>query len=336
MELNKQIISETQALQNNLIKPQGSLGVLEKISIQIAGITGKVKNTLNNKVIFLFGSDHGIHEEGVSSSPQIVTAKLMKSYAEKQNAGINILTRQANADLKIFDLGVKYLEYDSKNIISKKFMPNGTNNFLHERAMSIETAKDVIDFGISLVKDAKSKNINIIGTGEVGMANTTSAAACIMASLNLRDENLIGRGAGLDDTHYNKKKLVILEALKLHEKDFTDSINIISCVGGLDIAAMTGVFLGGEIYGIPIVIDGVISVAGALLASKISKSSVDFMIASHKSLEPAYDFAIKSLGLEPFLNLKMRLGEGTGCAIAFQIIDDALEIINNMGTFDDF
>ena len=336
MELNKQIISETQALQNNLIKPQGSLGVLEKISIQIAGITGKVKNTLNNKVIFLFGSDHGIHEEGVSSSPQIVTAKLMKSYAEKQNAGINILTRQANADLKIFDLGVKYLEYDSKNIISKKFMPNGTNNFLHERAMSIETAKDVIDFGISLVKDAKSKNINIIGTGEVGMANTTSAAACIMASLNLRDENLIGRGAGLDDTHYNKKKLVILEALKLHEKDFTDSINIISCVGGLDIAAMTGVFLGGEIYGIPIVIDGVISVAGALLASKISKSSVDFMIASHKSLEPAYDFAIKSLGLEPFLNLEMRLGEGTGCAIAFQIIDDALEIINNMGTFDDF
>lgn len=336
MQLNKNIMLQAEQLQNNLIKPIGSLGILEKISIQIAGITGKLKNNLNKKVIFLFGSDNGIYSEGVSSAPQDFTAKLMNSYSLKQNAAINILAKQAKSDLKIFDLGVKNFVSHSDKIITKKFMPNGTNNFLHERAMTLETAQNVIDFGISLVKDAKNNHIDIIGTGEVGMANTSSAAACIMAALKSRDENLIGRGAGLNDERFILKKHVIINALKFHEKNFRDSVNIVSCVGGFDIAAMIGVFLGGEIYGIPIVIDGVISVSAALLASKISKSCVNFMIASHKSLEPAYDFAIKTLGLEPFLNLQMRLGEGTGCAIAFQIIDNALEIINNMGTFDDF
>mgnify|MGYP002626359634 FL=1 len=332
--LNSQAMKEAEELQKNFIKPLGSLGELERISIRLAGITGKPINKIRKKIICLFGADNGIYDEGVCSSPQEFTMKLMKVYAEKQNAGINILCRQAGAELKIFDLGVKNLS-PCKNIITKKFLPNGTNSFLHERAMSYETAYEVINFGISVVKDAKNNGVDIIGTGEVGMANTSSACACIMAALKTFDENLIGRGAGLDDESFTRKKNVIIQALKFHEKNLTDPVNIISCVGGLDIAAMTGIFIGGAFYHVPIIIDGVISIAGALLAYKLEPLIGEYFFASHKSLEPAYKYAADYMKLEPSLKLSMRLGEGTGCAIFMQIIDDALAIINNMGTFEE-
>lgn len=333
--LNSEAMKEAEELQGNLIKPLGSLGELEKISIKIAGITGRSKNQIHKKVICLFGSDHGIYEEGVCSSPQNFTAKLMKVYAENQNAGINILSKQANSELKIYDLGVKNLEHH-KNIITKKFLPDGTNNFLHGRAMDYDTAKKVIEFGISTVKTLKDEGFNLIGTGEVGMSNTTPACACIMAGLKSMDENLIGRGAGLNDESFARKKNVILEALKLHEKNFTDPVNIISCVGGLDIAAMTGIFIGGAVYKVPIIIDGVISISAALMAFLIESLVSEYFFASHESLEPAYNRAAEFMNLTPPLKLSMRLGEGTGCAIFMQIIDDSLAIINNMGIFEEF
>lgn len=332
--LEKKAILEAEKLQKNFVKPEGSLGELERISIQFAGITGKVKNVIKRKKIFLFGSDHGIYEEGVSSSPQKFTAELMKVYADKKNAGINILSSQAGAELEIFDLGVKNFN-NHENITTKKFMKEGTKNFLKERSMSVDTAKNVIEFGISLVEKAKKDKIDIIGTGEVGMGNTTPAAACIMAVLKSRDESFVGRGAGLNEQAFSRKKRVIIQGLNFHEKYLNDSVNIISCVGGLDIAAMTGVFLGGAVFRIPVVIDGVISIAGALLAVKISEGVRDFIFASNKSPEPAYSYAAKELELEPFLNLKMRLGEGTACAIGMQIIEDSLAIINNMGNINE-
>ena len=319
-------------LQENLIKPIGSLGALEEIAIKFAGITGKVHNKANKKVIFLFGSDHGIYEEGVCSSPQNLTAKLMNAYAEKQNAGINVLARQVGAELRLYDLGVKELEHN-ENIISKKFLYEGTANFLHGRAMSYDLAEEVIMFGVSIAREARYSGYDVIGTGEVGMANTTPACACIMAALRTRNENLVGRGAGLTDSAFNKKKRVILEALKFHEASLTDPINILSCVGGLDIAAMTGVFIGGAAYKIPVIIDGVVSIAAALLAYQLNPLTREYMFASHESAEPAYKYAADVMNLSPALKLSMRLGEGTGCAIFMQIIDDALAIINNMGTF---
>ena len=333
-KLNSSAMKQAEELQANFIKPLGSLGELEGISIKIAGITGKSKNKINKKVIFLFGSDHGIYDEGVCSSPQDFTAKLMRVYAENQNAGINILARQANSDLKIYDLGVKNLEQHSK-IITKKFMKNGTENFLHGRAMSYETAESVIEFGISLVKEVKDNGFDLIGTGEVGMANTTPACACIMAGLNSRDKNLVGRGAGLNDEAFERKKNVILKALEFHEKNFEDPVDIISCVGGLDIAAMTGVFIGGAVYHVPVVIDGLISISAALMAYKLEPLVKEYFFASHESLEPAYNYAAKFMKISAPLKLSMRLGEGTGCAIFMQIIDDALAIINNMGTFEE-
>ena len=332
--LDSQAMAAARQRQNELLKPAGSLGELEEISIQISGITGKVKNKIEKKIHFLFGSDHGIYDEGVSASPQYFTEVLMKVYAEGGGA-INALCKNSGVELKIFDLGVKNLS-DYKNIDSShKFMLEGTRNFLKQRAMTLETVEKVINFGIDLVREAKNENFNIIGAGEVGMANTTPAAACIMAALGVLNENLVGRGGGLTDEALEKKKKVITSALNFHNPDKNDALEILSCVGGLDIAAMTGVFLGGALYRVPVVVDGVISIAAALLATKINSLSRDFMIASHKSLEPAYSAAAEELKLKPFLNLNMRLGEGSGCPIAMQVIENSLAVMNDMKTFND-
>ena len=332
--LDSQSMREAQDIQSTLIKPAGSLGELERLTVQLAGITGCPRNVISRKVICLFGSDHGIYDEGVCSSPQDFTRKLMEVYAGSQNGGINVLARQAGAELRVYDLGVKGL-VEHENIITRKFLPNGTANFLRTRAMSPETVRDVISFGIDIVCDMKAEGIGLIGTGEVGMANTSPACACIMAGLKSRDTSLVGRGAGLDDEAFSRKKNVILSALEFHSDNLTDPVNIISCVGGLDIAAMAGVFLGGAIYRVPVLVDGVISVAGALMAYMIEPMCRDYIIASHESAEPAYVRAAEVMNLSAPLKLAMRLGEGTGCAIMMQIIDDALAIINGMGTFEE-
>ena len=330
--LDAQAMLEARTLIDGKVKPPGSLGTLEDIAVQIAGITGSPRNTLNRKIICLFGSDHGVFDEGVCSSPQDFTRRLMHVYADSQDGGINVLSRQAGAELRLYDLGVKGLT-PHPNIITRKFLPEGTANFLNGRAMSSELAQEVIDFGIELVRQAKAEGVAIIGTGEVGMANTTPACACIMAATGSRDASLVGRGAGLDDEALARKKRVILEGLALHAQSFTDPVNILSCVGGLDLAAMTGVFLGGAIHRLPIIIDGVISVAGALLACQLEPLARGFMIASHESPEPAYSHAARFMNITAPLKLGMRLGEGTGCAVMMHIIDDALAIINGMGDF---
>ena len=330
--LNSQAMKEAQELQASLAKPAGSLGELERITIQLAGITGTPRNSITRKVICLFGSDHGIFDEGVCSSPQDFTRSLMELYADTRNGAINVLARQAGAQLRLYDLGVKGLA-EHKNIITKKFLPDGTANFLHGRAMSVEIVEKVISFGIDLVRNMKSEGVGLVGTGEVGMANTSPASACIMAALGKsRDDSLIGRGAGLDDASFSRKKKVILDALNFHEANLNNPVNSLSCVGGLDIAAMTGVFLGGAIYRVPVLADGVISIAGALMAYLIEPLTRDFILASHESAEPAYSHAANFMNLKPCLKLSMRLGEGTGCAIMMQIIDDALAIINEMGS----
>ena len=332
--LDSQAMREAQEIQHSLAKPSGSLGELERITIKLAGITGHSRNPIPRKIICLFGSDHGIYDEGVCSSPQEVTRKLMELYAGSQNAAINILARQAKAELRLYDLGVKNLP-PRQNIITKKFLPDGTANFLHGRAMSPETVRAVISFGIDTVRDLKSEGFGIIGTGEAGMGNTSPACACIMAGIKSRDDSLVGRGAGLDDESFSRKKRVILDALKFHAMNLTDPVNILSCVGGLDIAAITGIFLGGAVYHVPVVADGVISIAGALMAYMIEPLTREYMFTSHESEEPAYSHAVKAMNLSAPLKLSMRLGEGTGAAIMMQIIDDALAIINSMATFQD-
>jgi len=331
-------VDQTNAARNrqeSLVKPMGSLGRLEDLSIQMAGITGKLNNRLKKKVLFLFGADNGIYDEGISAAPQHFTNVLINAYGRDINCGINVICKKNNVDLKVIDMGVKG-EVDYTTIINKKLMPHGTNNFAKQMAMSAEIANSAMEVGFEFAKYAHENNYDIIGIGEVGMGNTTTAATCIMATLDEKDSNrMVGRGGGLTDEAYENKKKVIQEALEFHKPDSNDIIDILSKVGGLDIAAMTGVYIGAAYYKIPVVIDGVISIAAALLAYRFNELTKEYMIPSHSSQEPAHQAAASYLGVEPFLNLHMRLGEGTGCPIAMGIVENALEILNEMSTFEE-
>jgi nicotinate-nucleotide--dimethylbenzimidazole phosphoribosyltransferase len=338
--LDAQSMQEAAAHQNKLLKPPSSLGQLEAVAVRIAGITGQLHNRTDRKVLFLFGSDHGVYDEGVSASPQHFTRVLMDLYAKNEACGINVLCNRVGVSLRVIDMGVKGLS--SHPGIDSRFclMPRGTKNFAQNDvvpAMPRDVAMKAIEAGITLAGEAKKDGFQIVGTGEVGMGNTTPAAACIMAALGVNDPGLaVGRGGGLTDEAFETKKHVIVEALKKHRPDPSDPIDILSKVGGLDIAGMMGVFLGAAHHRLPVVIDGVISIAAALLAALIAPLSSNFMIPSHLSQEPGYTLAMRSLALtlSPFLNLEMRLGEGSGCPIAMQIIDDALALMNSMNTFD--
>jgi nicotinate-nucleotide--dimethylbenzimidazole phosphoribosyltransferase len=331
--LDEAAMQEARARQDSLVKPAGSLGRLEELSIQIAGITGKVNNRLDKKIHFVLGADNGVYDEGVAAAPQSFTALLMGFYARGVRCGINVLCEKAGVDLKIVDIGVKG-DLKHPNILPRKLM-DGAGNFYRDRAMSRETAEKAIGVGLELAKYAAGNGYTIIGTGEVGMGNTTSAAATIIAALGLADDcgRYVGRGAGLTDEAYAHKKEIISASLKRLQPDVGDPVDILSKVGGLDIAGLCGLFIGAAYWRIPVVVDGVISIAAALLAYKLNPLTREFMIPSHVAEEPAYRAAAEHMGLDPILNLKMRLGEGTGCPIAMQVIDDALEVINTMNTF---
>ncbi len=317
--------------QNTLVKPPKSLGRLEDISVQLAGITGRVKNRTDKKIHFVLGADNGIYEEGIASAPQNFTNLLLGYYAAGQNCGINVLCNAANVDLKAVDIGV-IGKIESSNVLNYKLM-EGTKNFARERAMTRETAQKAVEIGIELAKYAYDNGYEIIGTGEVGIGNTSSSSACTMAVLNISADEAVGRGAGLSDEAFTHKKNILTEAVEMHAP-FEDELDIISKVGGLDIAGMTGLFIGAAIYRLPIVIDGFISAVAALMAYKINPLTKEFMIPSHISEEPGYKRIIEYMRLEPVLNLNMRLGEGTGCPLAMQIVDASLKIINEMLSFD--
>lgn len=322
------------AHQNDLIKPIGSLGELERISIKYAGITGEVFNKIDKKIVFLFGADNGIYDEGISSSPQHFTNFLMSCYGDGKGSGINVICKANNVDLKLVDMGI-IGELDYSNIDNQKLM-QGTNNFAKELSIPKDVVLKALDVGIQYAKYARDNGYNIIGTGEVGIGNTTTAAACIMAALGIGDPDLaVGKGAGLTDEMFENKKQVIKKALEMHKPDKNDAIDILTKVGGLDIVAITGLFVGAAYYKIPIVIDGLISISAALLASIINPLVKEYIFPSHVSEEPGYKIAADALDLTAFLNLKMRLGEGTGCPIAMMIIENALSVINNMTTFEE-
>lgn len=332
--LDKKAITLAEERQNNLYKPLGSLGTLEDISIRLAGITGSVNNRVDKKILFLFGADNGVYEEGISGSPQEITRNLIESYANNINCAINVICKSYNVDLKIINMGV--INCNNINPIDNHSLMNGTNNFLKTKAIPIDILMKAINIGADYAKYAKDNGYNIIGNGEVGMGNTTTATACILSSLGLNDvENFVGRGAGLSDDAFRNKKRVIKEALNKYNLDKDNSIEILSSVGGLDIAAMVGLYLGAAYYRIPIIIDGLISVSAALLAYKIAPLSKEFMFASHLSEEPAYSIAINEIGLLPMLHLKMRLGEGSGCPMAMNIVETSCNIINDMVTFNE-
>lgn len=323
----------SQALRHmdSLVKPIGSLGTLETLAVKLAGITGQKTNEFDKKCIIVMAADNGIHEEGVSACPQEITAAQTINMT-RGITGISVLARHAAAEVFVVDVGVKgHLAADG--IIDRK-ISHGTRNMAKEPAMTREQAIAALETGIELVSELVGKGYKLFGTGEMGICNTSTSSAVLMALTGLSAELAVGKGAGLTDADYENKKNVIRRALEINQPDKNDVLDVLSKVGGYDIAGMAGCFIAAAYHRVPIVIDGFISAVAALAAYRMNPLTKSFMIASHCSEEPGYKHAIEVLGLEPMLNLHMRLGEGTGCPLAFNIIEASQAVMKNMATFE--
>lgn len=317
---------------DSLAKPLGSLGTLEEIAIKLAGITGELYNKVDKKCVIIMSSDNGVVEEGVASAPQYVTLEQTKNFI-KGKTGVAAISKANNTELMVIDVGINSTE-KIDGVLDRK-INKGTKNIFKESAMTYDEAKKAINIGIEAVAKAKNDNYDIIGVGEMGIGNTTTSAAVLRALIGCDLEKVVGKGAGITNEAFEKKKLVVKTAVDDKNIDKNDPVDVVSKVGGYDIAAMAGVFLGAAFYRVPVVIDGFISAVAALVATKINPLVKDFCISSHKSEEIGYNIAIKELNLNPMLNLGMRLGEGSGCPIAFSIVEFAISMMNNMATFEE-
>ena len=329
--LDEKAVLKAREYQAMLAIPPGSLGELLKIGSRLSGITGKLHNSLPKKRIIVLAGDNGIAEEGVSLTPQSVTMSQAVNMT-KYLTGMSALAKHFGNEVQVVDVGIKY-DYDCPKILNKRIR-KGTNSFLRGKAMSEEEAIKAIEIGIELSDMAKSEGVSLIGVGEMGIANTTTSTAVLSVLTGLPADEIAGRGGGLTNEMLCHKKEVIKKGIELNKPEKNDIIDVLSKVGGFDLAAMCGVFLGCAKNRLPVVIDGYISVVAALCASRLCPTSSEFFFPSHCSEEKGYKIAINELSLEPYLNLKMRLGEGSGCPLAFELMDAACVIMNEMATFE--
>jgi nicotinate-nucleotide--dimethylbenzimidazole phosphoribosyltransferase len=317
---------------DKLAKPIGSLGKLEELAVKISGMTGKQSSSFEKKVTIIMASDNGVVEEGVSACPQEVTAIQTINFL-KGVTGVCVLSKHAGADIRVVDIGIgSDLEYPG---LIKRKIRKGTSNMAKGPAMSKVEAVTAIETGIEMVTQLISEGYSLFGTGEMGIGNTSTSSAVVMSFLGCGADAAVGKGAGLTEESFNIKKSVIERALTVNKPDPKDPIDVLAKVGGFDIAGMTGCFLGAAYHRVPVVIDGLISAAAALAAYRINPDVKDFMIASHCSEEPGYELVVREIGLKPMLDLNMRLGEGSGCPLAFNIIEAAEVIISEMATLEE-
>ena len=330
-DLDQETLKKAKKRVNNLIKPKGSLGKLEDIYVQLAGIFGEVYPKINKKSIIVSVADHGIVEEKVATSTKEITL-FQANNMTKGITGVCALAHQSNSNVIVVDVGINN-EVDNKKIIDRK-IKYGTNNFLKQRAMSKAEATKSIEVGIEMAKREIDKGVNLIGTGEMGIGNTTPSSAIVSTICKKDPIEVTGIGANLPKDKVKHKADVIKRALEFHKPNRKDGIDILSKVGGLEIGSMAGVMLGAASKKVPVVVDGFISSAAALIAYTINENVVKYMIPSHKSNVKGSIIASEFLGLKPSLDLNLRLGEGTGCALMFNIIEAATYMNKDMITFD--
>lgn len=317
---------------DSLTKPLGSLGKLEDIVVKLSGINCSPAPKVDNKAIVIMCADNGVVDEGVSSCPKSVTASVTCNFTHGIT-GINVFSRLTQSKLVVVDIGVDAdIPYDT--ILNRKIR-NGTWNIAKGPAMTREEAIKAILVGIDIVKELKDEGINLLGTGEMGIGNTSTSSAVATVLTGMPIDRMVGIGAGLTTEAYINKIEVLRRSIEINQPDSCDPIDVLAKVGGFDIAGLVGCFLGAAIYRIPIVIDGFISAVAALTAVQINSNARDYMLPSHGSAEPGTKAVMKSLSMEPMLNLDMRLGEGTGAALGFQIIDAAVAAYTQMGSFED-
>lgn len=322
---------ETQKRLDSLIKPQGSLGRLEKLAKQVVEITGKKNPSLKSKVIFTMAGDHGVTEEGVSAYPKEVTPQMVYNFI-KGGAGINVLARHAGARVVVVDMGIACDLKPYPGLVIKK-IGYGTKNMAKGPVMPKEKAFEAIEGGIEVFEKELIKGIDITGTGDMGIGNTTSSSAIAAALTGEPVENVTGRGTGIDDEAFAGKVAVIKKAIDVNKPDANDAIDVLSKVGGFEIGGLAGVILASARKRIPVVIDGFISGAAALIAYKLEPKVKDYMIAAHCSVEKGHKTILKFIGLTPLLDLGFRLGEGTGAALGISIVDASIKILTEMATF---
>ena len=326
--LDETAMATARERQAQLAKPPGSLGRLEDLSIQLAGITGKVHNKIEKKHLLVFSADNGVVAEGVSSAPQSVT--LMQTInLTRHKTGASTLCKHFGCEITVCDVGVN-ADIKEPKVLNKK-IAYGTQNIVKGPAMSREQAMQAIMTGIEL---AQNTDADVIGIGEMGIGNTTTSSAVLAVLLDADVEAVTGRGGGITDASFLKKKQVIKDAIIINNPDKNDIVDVLAKVGGFDIAAMCGAFLGCAAKRCPVVIDGFISAVAALCAYKLCPNAVQYFIPSHASYEIGYKLAMDAMNLQPLFLLGMRLGEGSGCPLAFEILDAACAILNDMATFD--
>jgi len=328
--LDTAAMQAARARQDILTKPQGSLGRLEEISIRIAGIQGRPCPEVSWKAVFVMAGDHGCVAEGVSAYPQEVTPQMVANFAAG-GAAINVLARHVGVRVIVVDMGVAG-ECRSEKVLSRKVAP-GTRNLTLGPAMSAAEARQCLETGIELLESELSRGLDLVGIGDMGIGNTTPSAAIIAAITRRSPRDVTGRGTGIDDARLATKISVIERALAVNEPDPSDALDVLAKVGGFEIGGLAGVILAAAAYRIPVVIDGVISSAAALIATTLAPQSRDYLTAGHLSVEPGHGAALEYMKLEPVLDLGMRLGEGTGGVLAMSIIEAAVKTLNEMATF---
>ncbi|MEL7432479.1 MAG: nicotinate-nucleotide--dimethylbenzimidazole phosphoribosyltransferase [Chloroflexota bacterium] len=332
-QLDEHAMRQARDRQDTLLKPKGALGQLETLSIQLAGMVGRCDWLPQQPAVLVFAGDHGVMAHDVSSVPQAITAYMVRQFMNGQ-AAINVLVRQANVRLTVIDAGVNadlsLTDTESARFVDGK-IAYGTNDFTVRQAMSAEQAQAALQLGADVVEAEIANGLDILVLGEMGIGNTSSASAIITAITGNRAETVTGRGTGVDDATYERKIKLITEAL---ERRTPANIDTLAKIGGYEIGAMAGAMLYAASQHIPIVLDGLICTAAALIAHQINPSVRDYMLAGHCGAEPGHRIALDYLKLDPILQLNLRLGEGTGAVLALSIIEAAMRTLNEMGTLD--
>lgn len=328
--LHSTVMEETKAYLDSLTKPLGSLGWLEDTAVQLAGITGKMRNKFRKPVVIIGAADNGVVEEGVSSCPQEVTATVTANFT-KGFTGINVFSRFAGCEIVVVDVGVK-APLPQEGILQRKIRW-GTDNFTKGPALTREEAIRAVETGISVAEEEVRKGADIIGTGEMGIGNTTTSAA-VLAVLSGKPASLVaGRGAGLSDEAMQNKIKVIEKGIAVNRPDPRDPLDVLAKVGGLDLAFLAGVFLGGAYCRVPVVIDGFIAGVAALAAVRLCEKVRGYCLPSHSSAEAGARILLEELKMRPPLDMGLRLGEGTGAALVFPLLELIYRVMTEMGTF---
>lgn len=317
--------------QKSLAKPPRSLGKLEEISIRLAGISGKVLNEPERMLVAVFAADNGVTAEGVAVTPQSVTLQQAVNMT-RHKTGMSALARYFGCEVRVYDVGINAEAHPA--LINKKIR-RGTSDIFLGPAMTREEALRAVETGIAAAREASAAGFDALGVGEMGIGNTTTSAAVLTALTGCGAERATGRGSGISDEGLKHKTAVVAEAVRLNAPNPSDPVDVLAKVGGFDIAAMTGAYLGCAERRLPAIADGFISVVAALCAVRLCPAVHDCIFLSHASDESGYSAAAGELGLSPFLMLDMRLGEGSGCPIAFQVMRAACAVMNNMATFDE-